>query len=44
MLADRRDGERHPLDVGADAVGRYFAIEDQCAQAQRLKVMGEAKK
>jgi hypothetical protein len=25
-------------------VGRYFAIEDQCAQAQRLKVMGEAKK
>jgi len=44
MLADRKDGERHPLDVGADAVGRYFAIEDQCAQAQRLKVMGEAKK
>ncbi len=44
MLADRRDGERHPLDVGTDAVGRYFAIEDQCAQAQRLKVMDEAKK
>src|SRR5579871_7031322 len=44
MLADRRDGERHPLDVGPDAVGRYFAIEDQCAQAQRLKVIGEAKK
>src|SRR6202042_631848 len=41
MLAGRRPGERHPLDVGADAVARYFAIEDQCAQAQRLKVMGE---
>jgi len=44
MLADRRDGERHPLDVGADAVARYFTIEDECGQAQRLKVIGEAKK
>ena len=44
MLADRKEGERHPLEVGADAVARYFAIEDECAQAQRLKVMGEAKK
>jgi hypothetical protein len=24
MLADRSDGERHPLDFGADAVGRYL--------------------
>jgi hypothetical protein len=34
-------GERHPLDVGADAVARYFRIEDECAQAQRLRVMAE---
>jgi metallo-beta-lactamase class B len=39
MLADRHPGERHPLDVGLEAVARYFKIEDQCAQAQRLKVM-----
>jgi hypothetical protein len=44
MLADRKDGERHPLDVGADAVARYFGIEDECAQAQRLKIMAEPKK
>jgi metallo-beta-lactamase class B len=43
MLADRHDGERHPLDVGAQAVARYFEIEDECAQAQRLKVVGEAR-
>ena len=44
ILSDRKDGERHPLDVGTDAVARYFRIEDECAQAQRLKVIGEAKK
>jgi metallo-beta-lactamase class B len=44
MLADRKDGERHPLDVGADAVARYFEIEDECAQAQRLRILAESKK
>jgi hypothetical protein len=39
MLADRHPGERHPLDVGAEAVARYFKIEDECAQAVRLKVL-----
>ena len=39
MLADRQPGERHPLDVGTEAVARYFKIEDECAQAQRLKVI-----
>jgi hypothetical protein len=39
MLADRRSGETHPLDVGAAAVARYFKIEDQCAQAVRLKLL-----
>ena len=39
ILADRQPGERHPLDVGAEAVARYFKIEDECAQAQRLKIM-----
>jgi len=39
ILADRQRGERHPLDVGTEAVARYFKIEDECAQAQRLKVI-----
>jgi metallo-beta-lactamase class B len=39
MLADRRPGEAHPLDVGATAVGRYFKIEDECAEAVRLKLL-----
>jgi metallo-beta-lactamase class B len=43
MLGDRRDGERHPLDVGTEAVARYFAIEDHCGQAQRLKIMAGPK-
>jgi metallo-beta-lactamase class B len=39
MLADRRPGEAHPLDVGAAAVARYFKIEDECAQAVRLELL-----
>src|SRR6476646_1446804 len=41
MLADRRSGEAHPLDVGAAAVARYFKIEDECAQAVRLKLLAQ---
>ena len=44
MLADRHPGERHPLDVGAEAVARYFKIEDECAQAARLKLLNPAAK
>jgi metallo-beta-lactamase class B len=40
-LADRRPGETHPLDVGAAAVARYFKIEDECAQAVRLKLLAK---
>ena len=43
MLADRKADERHPLDVGAEAVARYFKIEDQCALAERLKIMAAGK-
>ncbi len=39
MLKDRHLSEAHPLDVGADAVARYFRIEDECAQAVRLKLV-----
>jgi metallo-beta-lactamase class B len=40
-LAGRRPGEAHPLDVGAAAVARYFKIEDECAQAVRLKLLSQ---
>jgi metallo-beta-lactamase class B len=39
MLADRRPGEPHPLDVGQDAVQRYFKVFDECAQVARLKLL-----
>ena len=43
MLADRQVGERHPLDVGAEAVAHYFKIEDECAQARRLQILATPK-
>ena len=43
MLADRHDGERHPLEVGSAAVARYFRIEDECAQGERLRIMAATK-
>ncbi|HEY4264583.1 MAG TPA: MBL fold metallo-hydrolase [Micropepsaceae bacterium] len=39
MLQGRHSGEPNPLDVGTDAVARYFKIEDECAQAVRLKLV-----
>jgi metallo-beta-lactamase class B len=39
MLKDRHASEAHPLDVGTEAVARYFKIEDECAQAVRLKLV-----
>jgi metallo-beta-lactamase class B len=39
MLAARRPGEPHPLEVGRDAVQNYFKIFDECAQVARLKLL-----
>jgi metallo-beta-lactamase class B len=39
MLAARRPGEPHPLEVGRDAVQRYFKVFDECAQVARLKLI-----
>ena len=39
MLASRRPGETHPLEVGADAVQRYFKVFDECAQVVRIKLL-----
>jgi metallo-beta-lactamase class B len=39
MLAARRPGEPHPLEVGGDAVQRYFKVFDECAQVARIKLL-----
>jgi metallo-beta-lactamase class B len=39
MLAARRPGEPHPLEVGRDGVQRYFKVFDECAQVARLKLL-----
>jgi len=39
LLAARKPGEPHPFEVGKDAVARYFTVTEECAQAQRLKLM-----
>jgi metallo-beta-lactamase class B len=40
-LGDRRPNEAHPMNIGTEAVARYFKIEDECAQAVRLKLLGK---
>jgi metallo-beta-lactamase class B len=39
LLGVRKAGEPHPYEIGKEAVARYFTVTDQCAEAQRLKVM-----
>jgi len=39
LLAARKPGEPNPFEVGKGAVARYFTVTEECAQAQRLKVM-----
>ncbi len=42
LLAARAVGEPHPFDVGTDGVQRYFKMTDECAQATRMKALGQA--
>ena len=39
MLAARKSGEPHPLELGKEAVARYFTVTGECAEAQRYKLM-----
>lgn len=39
--ATREPGETHPLEIGAEAVARYFQVTAECAQAARLEAGGE---
>ena len=40
MLASRGDGP-HPYEVGADWVGRYFHVLEDCARAAQLRLEQE---
>jgi metallo-beta-lactamase class B len=42
LLAARKAGETHPYDVGTDGVQRYFRLTDECAEATRMKALGQA--
>jgi metallo-beta-lactamase class B len=35
--ADRKPGEANPFDVGKDAVGRYFSVVQNCAEAAKIR-------
>jgi metallo-beta-lactamase class B len=39
MIAGRKSGETHPFELGAETVGRYFKVTDECAQLARFKLM-----
>jgi metallo-beta-lactamase class B len=43
MLALRKPWERHPFDLGKEAVASYFTVTRECAQAARTKLMQSAK-
>ena len=36
--APRAQGEQHPLEIGSDAVRRYFEMTADCAEAQRIQM------
>jgi metallo-beta-lactamase class B len=39
--ADRQPGEANPFDVGADGVGRYFSVVQNCVAAAKLRAAGQ---
>jgi metallo-beta-lactamase class B len=39
ILAGRKPGETNPFDLGVDAVGRYFKVTEECAEAARLRLL-----
>jgi metallo-beta-lactamase class B len=44
MMASRKPGEPSPFEIGADAVGRYFKVTDECAQLARYKLQNRPPK
>jgi metallo-beta-lactamase class B len=42
MMAARKPGEPHPFEIGTDAVARYFAVTETCAELARWKLQQAA--
>ena len=42
-VSARKPGEPSPFAFGARAVGRYFRVTKECAQAARLKLISGGK-
>jgi hypothetical protein len=40
LLKARMPGEPSPFENGAEAVTRYFTVTTECAEAERLHMMG----
>src|SRR5262249_44777200 len=40
MIAGRKAGGAHPLELGSEAAGREFEGTEECAQLARFKLMG----
>lgn len=38
ILATRKPGEPHPFEVGKAAIGRYFTVTGECAEAAKIKL------
>ncbi len=38
MMASRKPGEPSPFEIGGEAVGRYFVVTGECAQAAKIKL------
>ena len=38
MIPGRRAGEPSPFELGAEAVGRYFKVSEECARVAQLKL------
>ena len=43
MIPGRKPGESSPFELGADAVGRYFKVSEECARVAQLKLQQASK-
>ncbi|MBQ0821907.1 MBL fold metallo-hydrolase [Microvirga sp. HBU67558] len=43
MIPGRKPGEPSPIELGADAVSRYFKVSEECARVAQLKLQQASK-
>ena len=44
MIPGRKPEEPNPFEIGADAVGRYFEVSEECATVAQLKLKQQEQK